>query len=337
MKIILQQFLVPAVFCLFGALAVVYFGFAPLDHSTAIRIASLVLLGIAIFSNVSGIDQDFVNRNRKQIFTLVILGVIYKAAIIGSVGFFLTRDPVYFVVGGILAQIDPVLTSFVVQRLNVSERVKQVSKIESSFDDLFSIIWTSFVLFPAVFGIYNTFGSTVTILLIFIFAFVFILAHKFLLPDKGFVGSSSVIVNALCNTTMATAFVAWYLRMDEKIFSRVIPLVTALSYVIIGFYFPSGFNIQNMWYGILIAFVLVYVARRSQVYLFLSDYDKRDKAFLASNQQQGLTSIVLLISAIPIFGPELVGIVIPAMVTVNLLFYVNNAFNVWRFGKSGHV
>ncbi len=331
MKIILQQFLLPAIFCALGALTVIYFGFTPLDHSAAIRITSLVLLGIAIFSNVSGIDQDFVNKNKKQIFTLVILGVIYKAALIGSVGFFLTKDPVYFVIGGILAQIDPVLTSYVVERLNVSEKVKQVSKIESSFDDLFSIIWTSFILFPAVFGIYSTFDSSVTILLIFIFAFVFILAHKFLLPDKGFIGSSSVIVSAICNTTMATAFVAWYLKMDEKIFHRMIPLVTALSYVIIGFYFPTGFNIQNLYYGVFIAFVLVYVARRSQVYLFLSNYNKKDKAFLASNQQQGLTSIVLLISAIPIFGSELVGIVIPAMITVNLLFYINNAYNLWRF------
>lgn len=331
MKIILQQFLLPAIFCLLGALIVLRIGFDPLDHSTAIRITSLVLLGLAIFSNVSGIDQEFVNKNKKQIFTLVILGVIYKAAIIGSVGFFLTGEKVYFVIGGILAQIDPVLTSYVIERLQVSEKVKQVSKIESSFDDLFSIIWTGFILFPAVFGLYSTFGSAGTIVLIFILAFVFILAHKFLLPDKGFIGSSSVIVNAICNTTMATAFVAWYLRMDEKIFHKLIPLVTALSYIIIGFYFPTGFTVENLYNGILIALVLVYIARRSQVYLFLPNYNKKDKAFLASNQQQGLTSIVLLISAIPIFGPELVGIVIPAMVTVNLLFYVNNAYNLWRF------
>lgn len=331
MKIIFQQFLFPAVFCLIGVLAVLYFGFKPFNHSSLIHLTSLILLGIAIFSNVSGIDQEFVNKNKQQIFSLVILGVIYKAAIIGSVGFLLTGEKVYFVIGGILAQIDPVLTSYVIEKLNVSEKVKQISKIESSFDDLFSIIWTSFILFPAVFGIYSTFGSSVTILLIFIFAFVFILAHKFLLPDKGFIGSSSVIVNAICNTTMATAFVAWYLRMDEKIFHKTIPLVTALSYIIIGFYFPSGFDLNNLYMGVFIAFVLVYIARRSQVYLFLSNYNKKDKAFLASNQQQGLTSIVLLISAVPIFGTELVGIVIPAMLTVNILFYINNAYNLWKF------
>src|SRR5690554_186804 len=78
-----------------------------IERTTAYSVATALLLAVGLFGSTAGIDRAEAAAHKGIILSAITVGVFVKAALIGGALFLATRDPVFFVLGVAVAQIDP--------------------------------------------------------------------------------------------------------------------------------------------------------------------------------------------------------------------------------------
>lgn len=324
-------------------LALVGFGFAALlgigDLSEAIwyDIAVKTLLAIGLFASVYGIDTHELKQNKHVVALAVTFGVLLKILFIGGTLYLITGNVFYFLVGAIVAQIDPLSVAALVNNTKLSTRAKTVLIAWASFDDPVTVIASIYIASLLGLSIMGLNMSEANPYISYIFDFAknigFMLAiyilHRFLgkFALVEFLLLAIVFIVGVWQFWMlGVALTALFLRPPMgKLMEYAVHLALYISIFLLGMLLVvQGIDIKM---GVIIGLAAVV----SQIIVGLAltmHYSNIDRIHLAFAQQNGVTAIILsLVFYAAAFdeGIRLIAMIAPAILFINIIYLISNA------------
>ncbi|AQZ60156.1 unnamed protein product [[Actinomadura] parvosata subsp. kistnae] len=309
------------------------------------------LLAIGLYGSASGIPREAM-RDLHLLLVAVTLGVVLKALLIAGVMFLVMREPVALVLGITVAQIDPLSVAAMAGRSRLSPRAQALLRAWSAFDDpitallilyvsAFALDWsgiTGHVAGAPADADTVSYLLNLTANLGFAASALFLWAGARWLLRRGARGNTPhpattalmllflavlVTVAVLNYLMLGIALVGLFFRpLAPKVVDRVSSGALMLAGLALGMLLVHGIDP-------LLGVVLGLAAFGSQVlvgYALTYRLPHNDRGYLMLGQQNGITAIVLSLTLEPAF-PGAVGIVAPAILTVNVLHIVSN--NWW--------
>ncbi|MFI6851110.1 hypothetical protein [Streptomyces sp. NPDC050416] len=333
--------------------------------TTGYVFATGLLLAVGLYGSTYGIDLADLRRDLRGVVAAVTLGVVLKAGIISGVMVLAFGRPEYLILGIVVAQIDPLSVAALSRDGHMSQRARSLLTAWASFDDPMTVLLTLYVAgyaytaaghagTPSVVG-GGTRGYTLGLALNAVLlagALLLWWAGGRLWPARKELDADgtrrpatplaallavAVLVLAAANMLMLAVAVAG-LFLRTKAFTR--PLARAVSSAfllataLLGLFVAQGVSPGP---GVLLgatAFAAQAVVAMLLMPLFVRGLSGRDRFLLGIGQQNGLTAVLLALTLERDF-PKTVGIVAPAVVTVNLLHYgAQIGFGCWSRHRS---
>ncbi|MER5831353.1 cation:proton antiporter [Streptomyces sp. NPDC002130] len=335
--------------------------------TTGYVVATGLLLAVGLYGSTYGIDLADLRRDLRGVVAAVTLGVVLKAAMISGVMVWAFDRPEYLVLGIVVAQIDPLSVTALSKDGHMSQRARSLLTAWASFDDPMTVLLTLYVAGYA----YTAAGHTGTPSVVGGGAqgYALGLALNALLlggallawwaGGKVWPARESeqqlarprrpatplavllvvvMLVLAAANMLMlAVAVAGLFLRTQAftRPLARAVTSAFLLATALLGLFVAQGVSIKP---GLLLggsAFLAQAVVAVLLMPLFVSGLSGRDRVLLGIGQQNGLTAVLLALTLERDF-PKTVGIVAPAVVTVNLLHYgAQIAFGCWSRHRAG--
>jgi hypothetical protein len=341
--------------------------FLDLDNyhqSRPYALSAAALLTVGLFASTHAIDICDARRDARLILAAVTLGVLAKAALITGaiyVVFGLLSwewKPAYLVLGVAVAQIDPLSVAALQGESRMSKPAKAVLSAWASFDDpvtaLLAIYLSTFALTltPAsarTSGLlidHDPLMLAVGLLANLAFAVGVYLCWKILerwkpleeaarQRDRRVTLPRWVPIGVLLALAafavwqflmLGVAIIGLFYRLPiDKALRRVVATAFLVAAFALGFPLASGMD----WGAGLVLGAAAYFAQFVVGLLLCWRQQPRDRLYLALAQQNGITAIILALLLETSF-PGTVGIVAPAIITVNVLHLIFNAsVNRW--------
>ncbi|MFF7865322.1 hypothetical protein ACFZCT_02505 [Streptomyces qaidamensis] len=323
-----------------------------LAHTPGYLYAAGLLLAIGLYGSTHDIDFAEVRRSLKVVLVAVTVGVVVKASLIATVMVLAFDRPEYLVLGIAVAQIDPLSVAATQRSDRVSPRAKAILSVWAAFDDPMTVLLTVYFSALAVrygagpAGDGSVVADTATVfgdllLNLALFASVAVLwwataawsrrgpaRRPGTRPPADVVALVLVVALILFAAqdmmVLAVALTGLFVRLGR--FGAGLETAVALAFLIasavLGVVLASG--------QVLLREGLVLGASAFAAHLFVTLLISRllvrprlpwpDLAHLGFGQQNGITAILLALALEPRF-PGTVGVVGPAIVTVNLLHH----------------
>jgi hypothetical protein len=287
----------------------------------------IVLLAVGLYGSVYGISLVEFKEHKLLIAKAISIGVVLKSLLSGSVFWLLFGSPESFVLGIIVAQIDPLSVAHLVESKSklFSQSGKTILRAWSSFDDPMTVLLCFYVFVPLV--LTNVSMSISEYLLQLgtnlVFAGAFYLLVR-ILPSFRLRDYLLLIiafsVGVYFELMLGVAILGLFLRPSLVYLDRVVHYAFIIATIILGtlLVFSWIAVIQGIVLGVL-AFVGQYIV--SQILArHLSDIDRN---FLALAQFNGITSIILALLVERYFPGTVVVIGVALMVINSLFLYTN--------------
>ncbi|MEV5105196.1 hypothetical protein ACFQ7G_26495 [Streptomyces massasporeus] len=325
-----------------------------LSHAAGYQYAAGLLLAIGLYGSTHDIDFAEVRRSLKVVLVAVTVGVVVKASLIATVMVLAFDRPEYLVLGIAVAQIDPLSVAATQKSDRVSPRAKTILSVWAAFDDPMTVLLTLY--FSALAVRYGAGpagdGSVVTdtaavfvdlLLNLGLFALVAALwwAAAAWLGNRGparprragarpadVVALALVVALILFSAqdmmVLAVALTGLFVRLGR--FGAGLETAVALAFLIasavLGVVLASGevFLREGLVLGASAFTAQLLVTLLISRLLVRPRLTWPDLAHLGFGQQNGITAILLALALEPRF-PGTVGVVGPAIVTVNLLHH----------------
>ena len=118
-----------------------------IDQSSGYVLIVTILLGVGLYSTVFAIEPDDLRANIRVVLAAITVGVLVKIAVIGGIAYLVSGDPLFLLLGVIVAQMDPLSVSAVMSRPRLSQRSKAILASWSSFDDPVTVIASWYVAY----------------------------------------------------------------------------------------------------------------------------------------------------------------------------------------------
>nr|WP_308295688.1 cation:proton antiporter [Streptomyces sp. ODS25] len=323
------------------------------DHSWYLFLAGL-LLGVGLFGSTYEIAPREMRQDLRTVLVAVTLGVVVKASLIAAVMVLAFHRPEYLVLGIAVAQIDPLSVAAMNNRHRMSPRAKSLLSAWASFDDPMTVLLTLYASVlayqvsgrsgapstgPAGDGLAAyALGFGWNALLLAAVAAAWFLPRRLRRRRTKAAGRSRVqevtallllaallVVAAVWMLMLAVALAGLFLRVDlvRKVIGRAVPVAFLVASFGLGLLVVGGFS---PWRGVVLglaAFGAQAVIALLIVPRLMPGLARTDLVHLALGQQNGITAIILALTLERDF-PGTVGIVAPAIVTINLLYYAGN-------------
>ncbi|MEU9629148.1 hypothetical protein ACFZDB_01900 [Streptomyces luteogriseus] len=320
-----------------------------LSHATGYQYAAGLLLAIGLYGSTHDIDFAEVRRSLKVVLVAVTVGVLVKASLIATVMVLAFDRPEYLVLGIAVAQIDPLSVAATQKSDRVSPRAKAILSVWAAFDDPMTVLLTlSFSALAVRYGAGPAGdGSVVTdtatvfgdlLLNLGLFALVAGLwwaaagrlgrRHGTRRPAADVVALALVVALILFAArdmmVLAVALTGLLVRLGR--FGAGLEAVVALAFLaasaVLGVVLASGevFLREGLVLGVSAFAAQLLVTLLISRLLVRPRLTWPDLAHLGFGQQNGITAILLALALEPRF-PGTVGVVGPAIVTVNLLHH----------------
>ncbi|MDQ0717197.1 NhaP-type Na+/H+ or K+/H+ antiporter [Streptomyces luteogriseus] len=325
-----------------------------LSHAAGYQYAAGLLLAIGLYGSTHDIDFAEVKRSLKVVLVAVTVGVLVKASLIATVMVLAFDRPEYLVLGIAVAQIDPLSVAATQKSDRVSPRAKAILSVWAAFDDPMTVLLTLYFSALAVrYGAGSAGdGSVVTdtatvfgdlLLNLGLFALVAALwwAAAAWLGRRGPVRrpgtrrpAADVVALALVVAlilfaaqdmmVLAVALTGLFVRLGR--FGAGLETAVALAFLaasaVLGVVLASGevFLREGLVLGASAFAAQLLVTLLISRLLVRPRLTWPDLAHLGFGQQNGITAILLALALEPRF-PGTVGVVGPAIVTVNLLHH----------------
>jgi len=311
----INGFIFPIVSLFMGFIISSLFGINPLNFTDIILYIGAFFLSISLFANVQDIPKNFIREHKTQTIKIVTIGLIFKALALGGILYILTKEVRFFLIAALLSQIDPNFTNWAKQN---NAEVSELNLIESTFDDPISTLITLYVALPFVLGeVFDLKTYFIMIFINLIFAQIFFILKEFQLNLK-ILSALSIIVGSIYNLFLGVALSGLIVRLEKNIYDKIIPIITYASYFLIGMYVPqTGLNVIV---GGTVALILVFIVRPLEVTIFFGKSNIKKSLIYA--EQKGITSLLLLLIIQP--KVDILPIVLPAMIIINILFIILN-------------
>jgi NhaP-type Na+/H+ or K+/H+ antiporter len=315
------------------------FELGPILGSSYFAFVIYGILCLGLYGSVYGINLKELKTHNKIVLSAVTFGVLFKTLFIGAGFYLLFPSPLAFILGVIVAQIDPVGTAHLMSNnKKLSASGQTIIRAWSSFDDPITVLLALYLFLPMVL---NTQQSILGYLVVFgynlIFCSLIYLCTKYLKPDDNAQLGLLLLAFIICvyfQLTLSIAVIGLFLRPQklltrfnfEMILQRLLQCVFLISTFLIGAFSRGQFDLLR---GVVLGFLAI-LSQIAVSSLLTQKLHKVDKVNIAFAQYNGITSIVLAI-----FFEEnqlsVVPIVIVALVTINLVYYFNNNVLKLRF------
>ena len=324
-----------------------------LSHAAGYQYAAGLLLAIGLYGSTHDIDFAEVKRSLKVVLVAVTVGVLVKASLIATVMVLAFDRPEYLVLGIAVAQIDPLSVAATQKSDRVSPRAKAILSVWAAFDDPMTVLLTLYFSALAVrFGTGSAGdGSVLTdtatvfgdlLLNLGLFALVAALwwaAAAWLgrrgprrrpgtRPAVDLVALALVVALILFAAqdmmVLAVALTGLLVRLGRfgAGLETAVALAVLAASAVLGVVLASGevFLREGLVLGASAFAAQLLVTLLISRLLVRPRLTWPDLAHLGFGQQNGITAILLALALEPRF-PGTVGVVGPAIVTVNLLHH----------------
>jgi NhaP-type Na+/H+ or K+/H+ antiporter len=128
------------VFAFSGLIFALIFGITSVVDQRWYMLATATLLAFGLYGSTFGISIAEARRHLRLIVSAVTIGVLLKAIVIGTVMSLILRSAYGFILGVVVAQIDPLSTAALQKGKRLSKRAKTILAAWSSFDDPVTVI-----------------------------------------------------------------------------------------------------------------------------------------------------------------------------------------------------
>jgi NhaP-type Na+/H+ or K+/H+ antiporter len=288
------------------------------------------LLAIGLYGSVYGIQLGELKNHNKLIIRAVTIGVLLKTFIIGGILYLATRRPAAFLLALTVAQIDPLAVANLLtdDSSHLSERARTILSAWSSFDDPMTVLLSIYALYffiphagsENLLGILSPFFVSLAQNLFFV-ALAFWLSRLF----KG-KNTLLTLLLAVCFVVavyfkwmLGIALIGLFLRPRIKRLPDFISAAFYVAILLLGFLLVNGIN----WLSGLTLALAAMLAQVFVGFLLTNGLPRVERYYLAFAQQNGITAMILAL----LFEtelPETVSIVAPAILFINLGYYVVN-------------
>ncbi|MGH7157819.1 MAG: hypothetical protein ACREGD_01950 [Candidatus Saccharimonadales bacterium] len=305
------------------------------------------LLAIGLYSSTYGIPLSEMRTHAKLILKAITVGVFLKAAIIGAVMALVLQNPIGFIFGVVVAQIDPLATA-ALEGKRMSKSAQAIIRAWSSFDDPMTVIMALYVPVAIAFfvgtswepirGTLQDVGLAGYVLEtginILFAAGIFLLwqlmkrhskATNYLVLVLVALGMYGLLVGALSIAVyyfwmLGIALLGLFMRPPiVKAIERGLHWALSIAAVLLGILLVNGIAI---WKGIALG-VAAYVAQIVVGFLLTRKLPRSDRWHIAFAQQNGITAIILAL-LFETYHSGTVAIVGPAIIVINTLHWAAN-------------
>ncbi|MEU9570852.1 hypothetical protein AB0D62_13325 [Streptomyces massasporeus] len=324
-----------------------------LSHAAEYQYAAGLLLAIGLYGSTHDIDFAEVKRSFRVVLVAVTVGVLVKASLIATVMVLAFDRPEYLVLGIAVAQIDPLSVAATQKNDRVSPRAKAILSVWAAFDDPMTVLLTLYFSALAVrygagpAGDGSVVADTATVLADLLLNLgLFALVAALWWAAAAWLGSrgparrtparpaADVVALALVIAlilfaahdmmVLAVALTGLFVRLGR--FGAGLETAVALAFLsasaVLGVVLASGevFLREGLVLGASAFAAQLLVTLLISRLLVRPRLTWPDLAHLGFGQQNGITAILLALALEPRF-PGTVGVVGPAIVTVNLLHH----------------
>lgn len=307
-------------------------------------VAIVSLLAVGLYSSTYGIDLPSLLQDRWLVARAATIGVLVKTALIAVVMVFSWREPKYLVLAVAVAQVDPLSISAIGARPAMTRRARTVLAGWASFDDpvtaLLTVYLAALVLPSAVGGAVDSGGSLRGVGIgLGVTAVLASLAWLLHLGSRNAARSGAdrgpiAAVQGIAIAGSLVLAVAEFLMLFAALLGLILRpawLGPALRRITTAAYFGAALalglvltpSVKDLLIGVTLGITTV-LAHAVTALLLTRGLPRRDRAYLALGQQNGITAITLALLLEPAF-PGTVAIVAVAVLVVNLLYVINNA------------
>lgn len=295
------------------------------------------LLAIGLYGSVYGIQQAELGHHREIVLRAVTIGVLLKTLIIGGALFLFTRQASAFLLGLTVAQIDPLSVANLVrgERHKLSERAQTILGAWSSFDDPMTVLLSIYALY--LFLPHETSASLLQLGLPFLaslaqnllFAGLVFFLTRWLKKNEPALLLLLIVcfgVAVVFKWMLGVALIGLFLRPQIKRLPQIIAAAFYSTLLLLGFLLVEGI----VWKTGLVLGLAAILSQIIVGLLLTRGLPKNERLYLAFAQQNGITAMILAL----LFEknlPGTVGIVAPAILVVNLGYYLTNRLLGDRF------
>lgn len=346
-----RQISMQGLFYLFilGGLAVAaIFSFQGVQNEQWYLLTVAALLAIGLYSSTFGISVQEARAHLRLIAKAITVGVLLKALIIGTIMALVLRDPFGFILGIVVAQIDPLATAALLKGNRMSARAQSILRAWSSFDDpmtvilaLYAPVVVAFIAgtqWHAISGTAHDAGLTGYLIetginLLFA-AGIFVLwrlmkrhakATNYVVIALIALGMYGLLAGALSVAVyyfwmLGIAVLGLFMRPPiGKVIDHGLHWALSIAAVLLGILLINGISI---WKGMALG-AAAYSAQVIVGFLLTRKLPGRDRWHIAFAQQNGITAIILAL-LFESYYPGTVAIVGPGIIVANILHAVMN-------------
>lgn len=316
------------------------------DHWYSLAVGTLLAVGL--YSSTFGISIQDARAHIRIILKAITIGVLLKSLIIGSVMAAVLQHPFGFVLGILVAQIDPLATVALMKGSRMSKRAQTILRAWSSFDDPMTVILSLYApvaiamiagtQWQAAGGVMQQNGLTGYLMetginLLFA-AGVFVLwwlmkrhskSANYVVVALVTLGMYGLLIGVLsigvyCFWMLGIAVVGLFMRPPiQKVIDHALNWAISFAAVLLGILLINDISI---WKGVALGFA-AYAAQIIVGFLLTRSLPGRDRWHIAFAQQNGITAIILALLFEPYY-PGTVAIVGPAIIVINTIHAVAN-------------
>ena len=326
-----QQLLYPILIALAGLAVASMIDISDLPLQPYYEPFTYALLAVGLYGSVYGIHLEELQNHRVIVLRAVTVGVLLKTAIIGLILYLVTQDAVAFLLALTVAQIDPLSVANLLKggTSKLSSRAHTILSAWSSFDDPMTVLLSIYALFFFVphTATGSMFGSVLPFFIGLAQNLLFFLVTYLVYSRIKESSSAQVLLLFACFVIAVTfqwmlgiAIIGLFLRPKIKQLSLVISAAFYIAVLLLGFLLVNGvYWIQGLalGFGAILAQILVGL-------LLTRNLPRSERLYLAFAQQNGITALILAL----FFERDLpmtVGIVAPAIIIINLGYYIFNS------------
>ena len=305
---------------------------------SAYPFVTAALLAIGLYGSTYGIDLAHARRDGRLIFLAVTVGVVFKALLIGGVLALAWRDPLFLLLGIVVAQIDPLSVAAAIGDTRMSERAKAILAAWASFDDPLTVLLA--VSAAGVVGSVRGHAgeSIATGLLAYageLAANLALAAGVFLAyrlgPKRSWWEAVLLVIAAAVAVwqlwLLAIALIGLFVRPRRltAVLPRLVDVALGGALLLLGALLLGGVDpLRGLSLG-LAAFAAQWVAAA----LLTRGLPAPDRRQLGFAQQNGITAIVLGLRLEPTFR-GVISVVAPAILVTNVTHFIANR---WLDGR----
>lgn len=325
-----QQLLYPLLVALTGFGVASAIDISDLPRQSFYEPFTYALLAVGLYGSVYGIHLAELQNHRRIVLQAVTFGVLLKTIIIGATLYLVTRNVSAFLLGLTVAQIDPLSVANLLhgESSKLSSRAKTILGAWSSFDDPMTVLLSIYALYffiprsetgtliGSVIPFFLGLAQNLLFVLVVYFLYKLLKQNHIALMVLLFL---SFVVAVAFHWVLGIAIIGLFLRPKISQLSYIVSAAFYIAVLLLGFLLVDGVYWVN---GLVLG--IGAILAQFMVGLFLArDLPRDERLYLAFAQQNGITAMILAL----FFErdlPTTVGVVAPAIIFINLGYYIFN-------------